>query len=161
MRESVEGIPQVHLQQQQQQQQAQQQQMHPGVPSTGIPGLPQHLAGGMPHYAMQTGMAMAGGQQYAAVGLPIQYYQVAHPGAPGFAQMVPNYQFGTAPQFMHGGEWEDEYDEGSGAVLYGNLEVSLSVHCNAGLAEKANIVPTGQAPSPHNTGTAPCSRTLV
>jgi hypothetical protein len=96
----------------------QQQQQLQGLPGA-IPGMPQHMAGVHP-YAMQ-GMAMA--QQYSAAGVPMQYYQVAHAAAPSFAQMVPNYQFGTAPQFMHAGEWEDEYDESNGTVLYGNLEV--------------------------------------
>lgn len=119
MRDSVDGIPQLHMQHQQ----------HlaglpnlQGVPGGAMPGIPSHLAG-MSQYAVPTGMAM-GTQQYAAGGVPLGYYQMPS-GAGGFAQMatlVPDYRFGAATQFVHP-EWEDEYEEGTGAVLYGNLEV--------------------------------------
>lgn len=45
------------------------------------------------------------------------------------ATHVADYRFG-GPQFVvesgwhAGGEWEDEFEENGGAVLYGNLEVS-------------------------------------
>lgn len=142
MRDSVEGIPQVHMQQQQQQHLAQ-----------GVPGMPQHLAGGVHQYALPSGMPMSA-QQYAAAGVPMSYYQVAHPGAQGYAQMVPNYQFGSAPQFMHtAGDWGDEYDEGSGAVLYGNLEVRFCC--------PHKLTMLGKTPSPYNARAAPCPRALV
>lgn len=119
MRESVEGIPQVHMQQ------------HAQL-STGVPGgqqmqsmMAQQMAAGvMPQYAMTANVQ---GQAYAG-GVPVQYYQVAHPGfPPQMATHVADYRFGATPQFMHGGEWEDEYDDSGGAVLYSDLEVG-SIH---------------------------------
>jgi hypothetical protein len=151
MRESVEGIPQVHMQQQQQQQQHQQQQQQQQHLAGGVPSMPHLATSAMPQYALQSGMTMAG-HQYAAAGVPMQYYQVAHPGAQGYAQMVPNYQFGSAPQFMHAaGEWGDEYDEGSGAVLYGNLEVRLLPYFFCASPSTDTASSAGQTPSPYNT----------
>lgn len=86
-------------------------------------------------------MAMGAQQQqyamYAAANgqfppaMQMQYYAAAQqmPMSNIQATHVPDFRFG-APQFMvdpqwqgHG-EWEDEFDENGGAVLYGNLEVS-------------------------------------
>lgn len=93
MRESVEGIPQVHFQQQ--------------------PAMP--MAAQMPQSFMPAAQYTVPAQAYPT------YYPAMGP-QPGFPQMVThvaNYRFG-APM---GGEWEEDFDETGGAVLYGNLEV--------------------------------------
>lgn len=133
MRDSVEGIPQIHLQQQQ---------------VGGVPGMPVGVAmptqQSMPTqfvqqhqaYAIQPGATAPPGAQ-AYPGGAIQYYPgVVHTSvAPGFPHLatathVADYRFGATPQFVidpawHGGsEWEDEFEDTGGAVHYGNLEVS-------------------------------------
>ncbi|BEJ12971.1 hypothetical protein CspHIS471_0301450 [Cutaneotrichosporon sp. HIS471] len=136
MRKTVEGIPQIHVQQQQAQQQQQQQQQHPGqqMPSMVGGGVPMATAHSVPllqhHFAVQTGPPA---QAYPG-GVPLEYYQTAHhqPQPAGFplltATHVPDFRFG-GPQYVvesnwHGeGEWDGEYEENGGAVLYGNLEV--------------------------------------
>ncbi|BEI94265.1 uncharacterized protein CcaverHIS019_0607240 [Cutaneotrichosporon cavernicola] len=136
MRKTVEGIPQIHVQQQLAQQQQQQQHTVQQTPSMVGGGVPMATAHSVPllqhHFPVQTGPPA---QAYPpGVGVPLEYYQTAlHPqqtvGFPHLtATHVPDFRFG-GPQYVvesnwHGeGEWDGEYEENGGAVLYGNLEV--------------------------------------